>query len=97
MLPLLLHWFFSADQFAKRKTDQYGLPSRTSEKSRGPTKSAFQGELQVFTTDGTKDDRDLMELLLNIRDIITDLTNGECSQKSSVRCASGSQQRRKRK
>ena len=79
MLPLLLHCFFSADQIATRKREQYGLPSRTSETSRGQTKSAFQGELQVFIIDGTKDDRDLMELLLNIRDIITDLKNSEVS------------------
>ena len=71
--------FDSADRFATHIRDQHGLPSRTSETSRRPTESAFQGALQVFTIDGTEDDQDLMEFMLNNRDIITDLINSKIS------------------
>ena len=71
--------FDSADRFARNIGHQHGLPSRTSEKSRRPTESAFQGTLQVFTFDGTEDDQDLMEFRLNNSYIITDLINSEVS------------------
>ena len=71
--------FDSADRFATHIRDQHGLRSRTSETSGRPTESAFQGALQVFTIDGTEDDQDLMEFMLNNRDIITDLINSEVS------------------
>ena len=71
--------FDSADRFATHIRDQHGLPSRNSETSRRPTESVFQGALQVFTIDGTEDDQDLMEFMLNNRDIITDLINSEVS------------------
>ena len=71
--------FDSADRFAIHIRDQHGLPSRTSETSRRPTESAFQGALQVFTIDGTEDDQDLMQFMLNNRDIITDLIKSEVS------------------
>ena len=81
--------FDSAERFATHIRDQHGLPSRTSETSRRPTESAFQGALQVFTIDGTEDDQDLMEFMLNNRDIITDLINSEVStaaKKFSLLC-----------
>ena len=71
--------FDSADRFATPIRDQHGLPSRTSETSRRPTESAFQGALQDFTIDGTEDDQDLMEFMLNNRDIITELIKSEVS------------------
>ena len=71
--------FDSVDRFATHIRDQHGLPSRTSETSRRPTESAFQGALQVFTIDGTEDNQDLTEFMLNNKDIITDLINIEVS------------------
>ena len=71
--------FDSADHFATHIRDQHSLPPRTSETSRRPTESAFQGALQVFTIDGTEDDQDLMVFMLSNRDIITDLINSEVS------------------
>ena len=71
--------FDSADHFGTHIGYQHGLPSRTSETSRRPTESAFQGALQFFNIDGTEDDQDLMEFMLSNRDIITDLINSEFS------------------
>ena len=71
--------FDSADRFATHIRDQHGLPSRTSVKNRRLTDSVFQGALQVFTIDGTEDDQDLTEFMLNNRDIISDLINSEVS------------------
>ena len=59
--------FDSADRFATHIRGRHGLPSRSSETNRRPTESAFQGALQVFTIDGTEDDQDLMEFMLNNR------------------------------
>ena len=92
--------FDSADRFATHIRDQHGLPSRTSETSRKPTEPAFQGALQVFTLDGTEDDQDLMDFMLNNRDYNNwpyKQRSFECWQKSSVCCVSGPLQRKKRK
>ena len=39
----------------------------------------FQGALPVFTIDGTEGNQDLMEFMLNNRDITTDFINSEVS------------------
>ena len=81
--------FDSADRFPTHIRDQHGLSSRTSETSRRTTETAFQGTLQVFTIDGTEVDQDLMDFVLNNRDITTNFINSEVSnaaKKFSLLC-----------